>query len=170
MKTWITADQHFGHRNIITLCGRPFESVETMDEAMVEGWNAVVGENDEVWCLGDFAYRCPPRRLADIFGRLSGRKRHLIRGNHDRGPTLQLRWTSVSDYAQIKIGTIDVILFHYAMRVWNKCHYGSWHLFGHSHGQLPPVGRSCDVGVDVWGFRPVSFDEIAASRSALTEG
>ena len=31
-----------------------------------------------------------------------------------------------------------VVLCHYAMRVWDRSHYGSWHLYGHSHGNLPP--------------------------------
>ena len=48
------------------------------------------------------------------------------------------------------------------MRVWNKSHYGSWNLYGHSHGSLPddPHARAIDVGVDCHNFAPVSFDEV----------
>ena len=53
-----------------------------------------------------------------------------------------------------------VVLCHYSMRVWDRSHYGSWHLYGHSHGNLPPLKNSLDVSVDCWGYRPVSIDMI----------
>lgn len=171
MTLWFTADTHFGHENIIRHCQRPFRNVAEMDEVLVERWNAVVCDDDEVWHLGDFAYRCGPRRMADIFDRLKGGRRHLIKGNHDRRHTLALPWSSVGDYAEIKVGTVDLILFHYALREWNRSNHGSWSLFGHSHGRLPAEGLSCDVGVDCWDFRPVSLREIAARlRLPLAQG
>jgi calcineurin-like phosphoesterase family protein len=78
---------------------------------------------------------------------------------------VSLPWTSTQPYAEIEVGGDLVVLFHYAMRVWNRSHRGAWHLFGHSHGQLQPEGRSCDVGVDCWDFKPVSLEKIIASRS-----
>lgn len=35
--TFFTSDLHLGHRNIIRLCGRPFASLEEMDEALILG-------------------------------------------------------------------------------------------------------------------------------------
>jgi calcineurin-like phosphoesterase family protein len=55
---------------------------------------------------------------------------------------------------------IPLVLCHYAMRTWNRSHYGAIQLYGHSHGNLPGDSQSCDVGVDCWGFRPVSLEEI----------
>ena len=52
---YFTADQHFSHAGIIGLCKRPFRSIEEMDEAMIANWNTVVGPDDDVWHLGDFA-------------------------------------------------------------------------------------------------------------------
>lgn len=43
---YYTADLHLGHANIMKLSGRPFESVEEMNEALVNNWNAVVSKND----------------------------------------------------------------------------------------------------------------------------
>jgi calcineurin-like phosphoesterase family protein len=39
-------------------------------------------------------------------------------------------------------------------------HHGAWHLYGHSHGALPPYGKSFDVGVDCWNYKPVSFEQV----------
>ena len=42
-KVFFTSDTHFYHANIINFCKRPFANVETMNEALIENWNAVVG-------------------------------------------------------------------------------------------------------------------------------
>lgn len=57
-----------------------------------------------------------------------------------------------------------IVLCHYAMRVWDQSHYGTWHLHGHSHGTLPDIKEmlSCDVGVDCWNFTPVSMEQLNA--------
>lgn len=164
MGVWFTADHHFGHGNIIGFCRRPFADSGAMDEALVLRWNEVVGPEDEVWHLGDFACRCDPHRMGSLFDRLHGRRKHLITGHHDRRRTLQLPWTSARPYAEIVIDETPVILFHYALRDWSRSHHGAWNLHGHGHGRLPPVGRSCDVGVDAWEYRPISFREIVAAR------
>jgi calcineurin-like phosphoesterase family protein len=53
---WFTSDTHFGHNNILKFCKRPWNTVEEMDEALINNWNAVVGTNDIVFHLGDFLH------------------------------------------------------------------------------------------------------------------
>lgn len=80
---FFTADLHFGHARILELCGRPFASVEEMDEALVARWNDVVRKPDDiVWVLGDYALGDWRRALGHL-ARLNGRKL-LVAGNHDR--------------------------------------------------------------------------------------
>lgn len=148
-ETFFTADTHFGHANIIKHCGRPFASVEEMDAVLVANWNAVVSCSDDIWHLGDFAYKVDAERVAKLFRKLNGRK-HLIIGNHDGRATLQLPWSSEpKDRRAVRVPgeELPVICDHYAMRTWPKSHYGAVRLYGHSHGALPGVGRSVDVGV-----------------------
>lgn len=98
----------------------------------------------------------------DYRRRLNGRI-HFIRGNHDKGIE-QFRdcFEWLKDYNEITVEGQKIVLMHYAMRVWNRSHHGSWMLYGHSHGSLPddPHARSLDVGVDCHGFKPVSFNEL----------
>ena len=53
MGRWWTSDHHFGHANIIRYCARPFTDADAMNRAMVDRWNDVVDDGDEVWMLGD---------------------------------------------------------------------------------------------------------------------
>jgi calcineurin-like phosphoesterase family protein len=80
-ETWFTSDHHFGHTNILKYEkeARPFETVEEMNEALIDRWNAVVRDNDMVFHLGDFAFG---KHHISLAGRLKGRKK-LVLGNHD---------------------------------------------------------------------------------------
>ena len=163
MATWFTADTHFGHANIIGLSNRPFASLAEMDAALTHNWNAVVQPDDEVWHLGDFAFR-NAIPAADYLRRLHGRI-HLIWGNHDSAETRALPgWASSTPYVEISLEGRRLVLFHYALRVWNRSHNGAVHLYGHSHGSLAGDSQCCDVGVDNahWAYRPVSLREIDA--------
>ena len=172
MAVFFTSDHHFGHMKIIEHCRRPFADVDHMNHQLVRRWNEVVGPDDEVWHLGDFAYRCHPRTMANLFNSLNGRK-HLVTGNHDNGATCSLRWASRPvPYAELSLAIGDdpgnpakltpFILFHYGMRVWNQKRRGAIHLYGHSHDRLPDLDRSCDVGVDSWDYRPVGIQQLLA--------
>lgn len=77
---FFTSDHHFWHANIIKFCGRPFSSVEEMNEMMVKNWNDVVGPDDTVYCLGDFSMAFRP--VETFTSRLNGKK-YLVPGNHD---------------------------------------------------------------------------------------
>ncbi|GAA2884497.1 calcineurin-like phosphoesterase family protein [Aminobacter niigataensis] len=166
------ADMHFGHASIIGNCDRPFASTREMDGEIVRRWNAVVGENDLTYILGDYGR---PGKDVHAFRRqfhsLAGRK-VLILGNHDLGrdgrvdPEIaKLPWHQPPTHLlEVKDTGRRVILSHYAMRVWPASHHGSVHFYGHSHGRLPGIGLSRDVGVDMpdVAFAPRTFAELTA--------
>ena len=158
MPMFFTADTHFGDHRTINIQRRTFATVAEMDEAMVTGWNAVVGPQDEIWHLGDVA-----RRSADVpelLARLNGTK-HLVRGNNDAPATCAAAgWASVQDYAEITVHGMLLVLCHYPFRSWNGQHRRSIDLHGHSHGRLKPMPRQFDVGVDARGYRPTTLDAL----------
>ena len=165
---WFTSDHHFGHKNIIKYSKRPFNSVDEMDEEMIRRWNAKVGKEDRVYHLGDVGL-CSPERLGQILDRLNG-KIHLIKGNHETAALANpRRFEWIKDYFELKLpdtnahqGSRFIVLMHYAMRVWNASHHGTWMLYGHSHGSLPddPHALSFDAGVDCHDFSPLSYEEV----------
>ena len=164
MAILFTSDTHFGHGGALGLYRRPFASVAAMNEGLVERWNETVGPDDVVWHLGDFAIRQRPTVVADLLARLNGRK-HLVAGNNDPQETRELEgWESVQSYLEIEVDRVSLVLCHYPFRSWRGMGKGWVNLHGHSHGKLKPQSRQFDVGVDVWGFRPVMLDEILHNR------
>ena len=150
---FFTADEHYGHANIIRYCNRPFASSEEMDAELIKRHNAVVGPRDTVIHAGDFTLKNAAEAQKYIY-RLNGQ--HIfIRGSHDY-------WLDDGAH-EIWEGKIEkqyIVVCHYAMRVWPRSHHNSWQLFGHSHGRLEPIGKQWDVGVDTNDFTPVSFGQL----------
>ena len=165
-RVFFTADNHFGHAGIIDMACRPFRDVDEMDRSMIECWNAVVQPGDVVWHAGDFAHRCEPGRLQEIFKALHGTK-NLVIGNHDKAATTRLGWAEMTPFKQLVVDGIQVNLMHYGMRVWPGMHKGSLMLFGHSHSRLPGSRQTLDVGVDAVGFAPIDLADIQARMTEL---
>jgi len=168
---YFTADQHFGHTNIIWHCNRPFASVEEMDEALIRNWNATIRPHDEVYILGDLTMR-PAAEAHRYLTSLNGRK-YFIRGNHDRflkGKGFEeyasdFEW--IKDYHMLNVDGKCFVLFHYPILEWANYYRGAIHCFGHVHNSQTSVklldglrGPAFNVGVDVNEYRPVSIEEM----------
>lgn len=170
----ITADTHFYHRNIIDYSGRPFANEIEMNEVLISNWNKMVSTKEVVYHLGDFFITTDRIKIDHILGRLNGRIR-LVKGNHDKWVKYldRLKYKSkiewVKDYYECNYvcddGKIPIIMSHYPLLTWNKGHYGSYHLHGHSHGaterySISKNERRLDVGVDKWEYAPATMAEI----------
>ena len=167
MTLYFTADTHFFHHNVIEYSKRPFASVTEMNEKLIYNWNSTVTDGDVVYHLGDVSFG-KKEETTEIIKRLKG-EIHLIRGNHDGKRLDTGLFASCQDYKVLKIEQEYIVLSHYAMRVWDRSHYGSWMLHGHSHGSLNHEGQGkiLDVGVDCFNFKPVSFTQLCSLFSTI---
>lgn len=170
---YFTSDHHFGHANIIKYCNRPFRNVAEMDQEMIQRWNSVVNYADTVYHLGDFCLG-NARMARTYFGRLNGYIKILSNPwHHDKcwlppdGSNREFRTKSghlvglLPPLAVVTIKRQVIVLCHYPLAFWDRKHYDSWHLHGHSHGRHHGEGKILDVGVDSNRFYPISFAEIA---------
>lgn len=170
-RVWVTADTHFGEPAALAMFGRPFTDVTAMDDALVEALNARVGKRDRLLHLGDFCGPHPEGRRAQVDHALRIRRRlrcrriTLVRGNHDpsSGRFVEL-FDSVHDLLSRRMGPDRLRLnaCHWPMRLWRGQFKGAVLLHGHAHGGLPSLGRSVDVGVDSWSWRPVPLEPLLA--------
>lgn len=159
------SDTHWSHKNVIKYSNRPFTSVEEMDEAMIENWNNTVTDKDIIYHLGDFSF-ANYDTTKSILKRLRGHK-HFLWGNHDqifvKNKDLLGYFETVQDYKELRWNKQKIVLMHYPLLTWNKGHYGAWHLHGHCHSSINHLNEGTtrvDVGVDNFGYTPISFDEI----------
>ena len=75
------SDHHFGHKNIIKFCNRPFNDVEEMNEYMIAQHNSVVGPDDYCVFGGDISF-APASKANYHLSRMNGHKIFIL-GNHD---------------------------------------------------------------------------------------
>lgn len=131
-KIWFTSDLHFKHRKIVEYTKRGKDTTqEQHDEWLIDLWNSQVSKHDIVYELGDFVFNCRDAKVwQSVVSKLNGRIIH-VKGNHDSSDVLKKSGHEWYDLKRIKIGKQHIVLCHYAMRVWDMYHHGSWQLYGH---------------------------------------
>lgn len=184
-RVFFTADTHFHHIGILGHTNRPFADVEEMNATLIANWNAKVSDGDLVFHLGDFLlYKNKLKDYEDLLVQLNGRI-ILIRGNHDwdNAPNQKVwgLFHECYDYLDLSVKeseegkyTRRVTLSHYPLLTWRGRWTGGFSFHGHSHHATPlnplycqscgaeatPVCRRADVGVDCWGYAPVSYETL----------
>ena len=180
MTTFLTADEHYGHRNIIRYCSRPFADVDHMACELVARHNTVVGPADTVIHVGDFVM--DDRLLPSILPQLRGRHM-LVYGNHDRCHPCRKDHRAAGE-RYLRAGFMEVVeqfvlhemLVHhmpYSGDDREKYHRyrpldtGRVLLHGHVHGLWKTRGRMINVGVDVRDYAPVPLEAIVEEARGL---
>lgn len=161
MYKWVVSDNHFGHKNIIQYCNRPFKSVEEMDYEMIRRWNSVVQPEDHVLHLGDFGFGSKAK-LAETAKWLNG-KITLVRGNHDRKPyQLDKVFYHVCETARVIFEPSsphpNYLAAHTPESVSDqlRSETGQWIGFhGHTHNTTPKFnGNLINMSVEHWDYTP----------------
>ena len=172
MKTFITADLHFGHANMMKFNPdtRQYRDADHMNAMLVQEWNTTVGVDDLTYILGDFAFLHASKASA-IARMLNGRK-ILVTGNHDgkllREPDFCSCFEDIQSYMRVVHNGTIVIMSHFPFLEWDQMHRGSVHFYGHVHGRKIGVEqfRCCDVGMDATGNVVSDMDYMV--KNALT--
>lgn len=164
---YFISDTHFGHKGSLYWPNgnnRKFDSVEHMNQTIVDNWNNIVTNDDLVYHLGDFSYKTSSSTIIHIMKSLNGRI-IFIRGNHD-GETLKAnskvhRFQSVHDRVDFEYENHHFVLDHYPIFSWNGKNHGSIHLHGHVHeAQTGILGRIFNVSCENIAYTPISIDDI----------
>lgn len=168
-ETFVIADTHFGHKNIIDFVSdegrpvRPFDTLEEMHEVMIERWNAVVRPQDLVYHLGDVAFTSAG---LDVVGKLNGRKR-LVRGNHDMlsEATYRKHFQRVYGVRSVK----GAIMSHVPLHPSSLDRWGL-NIHGHLHDQSINDPRYVCVSVEQTNYAPVPLDLIRTWHGPRSAG
>lgn len=166
--TYFISDTHFNHKNIIEYCDRPFETVEEMDEYIVNKWNSVVGKDDTVYHLGDFALGMHQDQVKDLLRKLNG-EIILIMGNHDRKGK---GWFEACGFKEVhkKGFELELVSGKYILshrpQTLDKIPEGYVNIHGHIHNHNnnnitelgAPEDKYINVSCEVLDYTPVWID------------
>jgi calcineurin-like phosphoesterase family protein len=181
-KVWITSDTHYGHTNIcrgITKWRLPdgsvpisqtrdFETMNEMNDAIINNINLIVGQDDVLIHLGDWSFG-GFENIKKFRDRILCKEIHLILGNHDHHiennrEGCQELFTSVNHYTKLMYNFETIVLMHYPIDSWDSLNKGHIHLHGHCHLPQQKVfgkGRRMDVGIDGnMFFSPYSLNNV----------
>ena len=182
---FFTSDTHYSHSNICSATTnwtessnltREFNSLDHMNQVLVDNINNMVGENDILIHLGDWSFG-GFERVQEFRDRILCKNIHLVLGNHDHHiernkEGVQDLFSSVQNYLRLEVRrpinkatvqTFKFVCMHYPIASWHDMNQGVIHLHGHVH--LPShlriaEGKAMDVGVDGNGLEPLSLNEI----------
>lgn len=174
-RVWFWSDPHFWHAKMAV--SRGFDTVEAMNEALIEKARKGMPRDATLVLLGDISFAGAARTL-DVLDAIPCRK-VLVRGNHDKAMNGQVlaHFESAHDLLTLKVelpepGQLQrIVCCHFPMLSWDMQHYGAWHLHGHSHGSMRypwSDAKILDVGVDtlLGTDGPISFDKILSVMNA----
>ena len=167
-KIFLTSDLHFGHDRGFLYGPRGFDNIDDHDEEVINNWNEIVSDEDDVYVLGDLMLNDNAHGI-ECLKRLNG-KIHIIYGNHDTDTRKKL-------YDEIGIvhGWADMIHYrkyhfyisHYPTFTGNleaeSLHQCAINLYGHTHQQhnfYQDIPFMYHVGLDSHGNKPVLLDDI----------
>ncbi len=166
---YFTSDLHINHANILTLGHRPFKDLPEMHETLISNWNGRVTSSDVVYVLGDLALG-NIKDLEPIVNRLNGTI-VLVKGNHDRSPrklmeacpSIKLMYNYLHMTKYIGDKGYRVFMRHHPPsdpKTWETNWRADTFLCGHVHSSWSKRSSVINVGVDVRGYTPATFEEL----------
>ncbi|AXF52508.1 MAG: hypothetical protein [Caudoviricetes sp.] len=166
MTIWFTSDFHFNHDKEFIWKERGFSSVGEMNDRIIERYNEVVKDDDEVYILGDVMMGDRYAYIYEVLRELKGKK-YLAYGNHCTNKRLEFFeehkfFKDVQMGYRIKQGKKTLLLTHYPTLVSNSTKDEVYNLHGHTHSTsvLSDIPKCINVSVDAWNCYPANIDEI----------
>ncbi len=166
------SDSHFNHEGILTLASRPFRNLKEMTKTLIRNFNDVVSDDDVTYCVGDFAMarHYELNIITRIFDQLNG-THHLILGNHDEFKPfdyVRMGFKTVHTALELDLNiTNEEALYreeYKVILVHDPCvsciDRNKIFICGHIHDLFLIQENVINVGVEMWGFKPVSETEI----------
>jgi len=189
-QVFLTSDTHYGHANICSASTswdfphnsqcRQFDSLESMNERIVDNINSMVSEHDLLIHCGDWSFG-GAENITTFRKKILCKNIILLQGNHDHNINVDhVSLEIFSNFQQIgyfQIESLQFICCHYPMSIWYQSHKNVPMFYGHVHGSFENRGKSLDVGIDnIFNikkrYEPISLKEayaITAKKSAFLE-
>lgn len=175
-KIWLTSDLHFNHDREFIWKARGFQSIQEMNETIVERFNSLVRPGDRVFCLGDVCLgggspqtlEANKKLIESLNGNIT-----ILFGNHDTDSRIAMyqscknvieaqKWVDVLKYKKYNFylshhPTFTANLEKESLKQCLCNLYGHTHQINNFYEDRPYMYH---VGVDSHNCYPVSLDDI----------
>lgn len=152
----VISDIHYNHKYMAALRG--FDSVDTMNESIMDIWNSTVNKKDVVWILGDVTME---KNNYNFLNSLKGLKK-VVLGNHD----MPQHAKHILNYSNAISGAVKLrgcILTHIPIHPVELRDF-KYNIHGHVHENSLPDIRYINVSAEVLGYEPRLIDELIETR------
>lgn len=110
MSVYFISDLHLFHDRGFIFRPRGFETVEEMNQTVLDNWNKTITNDDEVYLLGDIALGTDYDLIKETVGSLPG-KIHVIIGNHDTPAKVEI-YEELPNIVEVVYATMITIEKH----------------------------------------------------------
>lgn len=177
---YVMSDLHIGHKNVIDYDSRPFNSLDEMNESILEELCTKLKPEDTLIDLGDLFWSMNWNRCKEILDKIPARRFYKVLGNHDKvnlylgnQPILRYRFEGVSETLEIKLKwegeDYRMSMCHFPMLDWNHKYRGSMMVHGHTHGSIDELNESSsDLRVDI-GYSSEIANQVGSFLIPLPE-
>lgn len=167
---WVTSDGHLNHENILKFTDsktgkriRPeFDTVQQMNECLLDSWNSVVKKGDIVYHLGDVFFG-PKEDFQKMWPKFNGSKR-LIVGNHDDIIYLSAGGFFKKVQMWRMFPEFGLMFSHVPLHPSNLFRHNNGetllNVHGHIHQNDSPDGPYRNVCVEKTNYTPVNIEEL----------
>jgi calcineurin-like phosphoesterase family protein len=167
---YATSDTFFGRSSYAK--ERGFNSVEEMDQAMIDKWNSKVNEGDIVWHLGNFGWDVIS--IENALMQLNGTI-NLILSEYDKASQEVFKLQNVKTFEGYYImESKNLVLSHWPMTIWPAKYSSvkSMHLHGNDKELKAnlDIEKRFNVNCELWSLGPISVDSlIEIAESAYSQ-
>ena len=171
---YLSSDLHFNHDRAFIYQPRGFNSIEEMNEQIIQNFNEIITDEDELYLLGDIMLGGADSLEAGLIllNRLHGQI-HIVRGNHDTDK----KWFAYAEACPRVVEVENAIYLKHNGYHFYLSHYPTYtanlekeslkqcliNLYGHTHQKdnfFQDIPWAYHIGVDSHHCKPVNIDDI----------
>ena len=160
-------------------CGRPFSSLNNMNQTMIRNYKATVDPHDTVILLGDFCYRSHRPATSYLNEMKTGARVFFCRGNHDQWldeltpeEKREHFYMIIEDRCVLERNGWRIGLSHIPTPKEDfpvpvhvcVCSHIHNNRAGYHYETFMSIPDALNAGVDINGFTPVTLRQLAANN------
>lgn len=165
MATYLIANCQFGRASVIKSNDRPYGNVQDMNEDMIEKWNSVVTDQDDVIHLGNFAW--DPTTAHEVLEQLNGRSIHLVPAEYDQA-ILEMQSKQLLPRRSKVInrifeqGQLNATFAYWPLVEWPSKTKGHYLFYGFYGKKYKPDHKKkmINMAVEFWNYTPQDINSL----------